>query len=461
MLLSFPLHSQASPEDGLITLYTKEISHYTFIDILDEGCGVPAGLRKKIFQPWVKLTDANVPGVGLGLTICQSVVHEMGGDIMCRERGDGRDGTRISFCIPSIRGYEQCLPLAKRLLRSRDRVLEQAGAGGCMLGKKMMQKEQEVSKAARKREYSMQRESVFLRGKRYMSCKWAQLKNWSLSLKQRIEAEVQARLMAANHGQGLHSATALIFFLIALTWSFMYLIMARYSLFCVTLSAAGGYYAALRVGGLHSVFLISATTAGGIMMTSVILGCLSTSARVMMIIVPILSSILCPNSRVTFLTWMMTATPMCLLQLDFMLFDVQVERHIVLDILIDISFVGVVVLLANVFEKQWKVLETLREKFLCSMSQEIRTPLHGVMCAAEVILDRNTLPDRDIENVKTIIGSAQLLSSLASNLLDAGSRCHLQVDDQSVYHPGEVCAPTCWLHLFFYLRFLFLTPDLS
>ena len=66
----------------------------------DEGPGVPDALREKIFQPWVKLTEATVSGVGLGLAISMSVVQGLNGTIGCGDRADGIPGARFWFRIP-------------------------------------------------------------------------------------------------------------------------------------------------------------------------------------------------------------------------------------------------------------------------------------------------------------------------------------------------------------------------
>mgnify|MGYP003650577971 CR=1 FL=1 len=68
----------------------------------DEGPGVPDALREKIFQPWVKLTEATVSGVGLGLAISMSVVQGLNGTIGCGDRADGAPGARFWFSVPFL-----------------------------------------------------------------------------------------------------------------------------------------------------------------------------------------------------------------------------------------------------------------------------------------------------------------------------------------------------------------------
>jgi two-component system sensor histidine kinase KdpD len=68
----------------------------------DEGPGVPAEDRERIFEPFYrKQTDvqSDVPGHGLGLAICQSVVLAHGGRMQVTGRHGG--GARFSVLLPA------------------------------------------------------------------------------------------------------------------------------------------------------------------------------------------------------------------------------------------------------------------------------------------------------------------------------------------------------------------------
>jgi signal transduction histidine kinase len=70
-------------------------------DVLDHGPGIPAGLRERIFDPYVQLEpgSGNSYSTGLGLTFCRLVAHAHGGRIWVEERSGG--GSRFSVWFPA------------------------------------------------------------------------------------------------------------------------------------------------------------------------------------------------------------------------------------------------------------------------------------------------------------------------------------------------------------------------
>ena len=69
---------QASPTDIIVTLNTAYSEHEVQISISDNGCGIPADIQAKIFQPNFT-TKSN--GNGLGLAISKHIVEGTGGRI--------------------------------------------------------------------------------------------------------------------------------------------------------------------------------------------------------------------------------------------------------------------------------------------------------------------------------------------------------------------------------------------
>jgi len=95
---------QAVRGEGKVVLRTRVHRQYTIgqqrhrlvarIDVCDDGPGVPEALREHVFYPLVTGRDE---GIGLGLSIAQSIVHRHGGLIECEsEPGD----TTFSLILP-------------------------------------------------------------------------------------------------------------------------------------------------------------------------------------------------------------------------------------------------------------------------------------------------------------------------------------------------------------------------
>jgi signal transduction histidine kinase len=51
------------------------------VEIQDTGVGVPEALRDRLFEPFVSQPSASGKGPGLGLSICRTIVHDLGGEI--------------------------------------------------------------------------------------------------------------------------------------------------------------------------------------------------------------------------------------------------------------------------------------------------------------------------------------------------------------------------------------------
>ncbi len=73
-----------------------------FIEVCveDDGTGVSAENRDRIFQPWIQVkSGGHAGGLGLGLAICRRLVEAHGGEISLGERPGG--GCRFTFTLPA------------------------------------------------------------------------------------------------------------------------------------------------------------------------------------------------------------------------------------------------------------------------------------------------------------------------------------------------------------------------
>ncbi len=90
-----------TPDDREIAISVTEEPDFVRFCVADRGCGIPEEALPKIFQMFYTTTNHETStkrGVGLGLSICQSIVEAHGGEISARNRPEG--GAEFSFTLP-------------------------------------------------------------------------------------------------------------------------------------------------------------------------------------------------------------------------------------------------------------------------------------------------------------------------------------------------------------------------
>lgn len=69
------------------------------LSIADTGPGMPPGVLARAFEPFFTTKAPN--GSGLGLSVTQGIVHQLGGEILLETRNEGPDtGTRFRIFLP-------------------------------------------------------------------------------------------------------------------------------------------------------------------------------------------------------------------------------------------------------------------------------------------------------------------------------------------------------------------------
>jgi len=86
---------EASGENGTISIQVTEVADSLEIDFIDSGTGIPEGDRERIFEPYFSTRDR---GFGLGLSIVQSIVGELGGTIVVQK--SDAEGTIFRMKLP-------------------------------------------------------------------------------------------------------------------------------------------------------------------------------------------------------------------------------------------------------------------------------------------------------------------------------------------------------------------------
>jgi len=81
---------------GRIRVHLAEDGDRCIIEIHDNGRGLPAGSRDKLFEPYVTHRDK---GTGLGLAIAQRIVAEHGGSLSLSDSADGGACARVTLAL--------------------------------------------------------------------------------------------------------------------------------------------------------------------------------------------------------------------------------------------------------------------------------------------------------------------------------------------------------------------------
>ena len=126
---------EAMPEGGTIFIRAKNVTlhpqqglplpegEYLRLSIEDRGSGIPEELLSKIFDPYFSTKRrGNQKGMGLGLTVCHSIVKNHGGYIQVESRV--KKGTTFHIYLPVFKGKVTSeLNEIKKTVRSKGRVL--------------------------------------------------------------------------------------------------------------------------------------------------------------------------------------------------------------------------------------------------------------------------------------------------------------------------------------------------
>lgn len=86
--------------DGAISISAGEENKNVVIVFSDNGAGIPAGHKNKIFKAFFT-TKENGKGTGLGLLIIKRLVEECGGSVKCDSKGEGK-GAKFTIKLPAV-----------------------------------------------------------------------------------------------------------------------------------------------------------------------------------------------------------------------------------------------------------------------------------------------------------------------------------------------------------------------
>jgi signal transduction histidine kinase len=82
-----------------VMVHVTEVDEWIFVTILDNGPGIPASVRKTLFDPFVTAGKPN--GTGLGLTLARRIAEEHGGSVCLEE--SNREMTAFTLSLTKNR----------------------------------------------------------------------------------------------------------------------------------------------------------------------------------------------------------------------------------------------------------------------------------------------------------------------------------------------------------------------
>ena len=90
--------AQAISGNGTITITTAADGNEVSVRVRDDGCGIPAEVRERIFDPFFSTKPT---GTGLGMAVARRIIEDHKGRIIVASaEGEGTSITLILPCLP-------------------------------------------------------------------------------------------------------------------------------------------------------------------------------------------------------------------------------------------------------------------------------------------------------------------------------------------------------------------------
>lgn len=96
-LINLIKNAQEAMSSGTIHVRTQYSDGTVFLDVVDDGPGIPLELQEKIFSPFFSTKDK---GAGLGLAMTRKIINEIGGKLLLRSK-EGQ-GTLVSMSLRPV-----------------------------------------------------------------------------------------------------------------------------------------------------------------------------------------------------------------------------------------------------------------------------------------------------------------------------------------------------------------------
>ena len=125
---------EAMPDGGLVSVKAENVElreasdlslpagNYVKVSITDQGGGIPGEILPMIFDPYFSTKQrGDQKGMGLGLTICHSVIQKHGGSITADSKTS--KGTTIQIYLPALRKGKEEEPVVPAVSTGSGRIL--------------------------------------------------------------------------------------------------------------------------------------------------------------------------------------------------------------------------------------------------------------------------------------------------------------------------------------------------
>jgi two-component system sensor histidine kinase KdpD len=93
-----------SPSSQLVEFVCRQEDDHLIMEVKDRGVGLSQDEREKVFEPFYRgknLSESNIPGVGIGLSICKGLIEAHGGMITAANRDGGGSIFRVTLPLAS------------------------------------------------------------------------------------------------------------------------------------------------------------------------------------------------------------------------------------------------------------------------------------------------------------------------------------------------------------------------
>ena len=90
---------QACPAGATVYVRTRIEPERVYIDVDDEGPGIPEDLSERVFEPFFT-TKSDGQGTGLGLSVSRQIVERFGGALSYEPRKTG--GSRFTIALKAL-----------------------------------------------------------------------------------------------------------------------------------------------------------------------------------------------------------------------------------------------------------------------------------------------------------------------------------------------------------------------